>query len=151
MITILASLLGFLGSTLPNIFKLFQDNQDKAQELAIMNLQIEYAKLNLATQLQEVQVSAAGEELKTLYSTYETGIKWVDALNGCVRPIIAFSFFFLFFIAKLPCIFLAFHDISLGQAFSEAVMYGLWGDNDSAIFAGIIAFYFGSRSMSKIK
>ena len=59
MITILASLLGFLGSTLPNIFKLFQDNQDKAQELAIMNLQIEYAKLNLATQLQEVQVSAA--------------------------------------------------------------------------------------------
>jgi hypothetical protein len=151
MITLLASLFGLLGSTLPNIFKLFQDNQDKAQELAIMQMQIEYAKLNLATQLKEVQVGADASEFKTLYTTYNTGIHWVDALNGCVRPIVAFSFFFLFFLTKLPCIALAFHDISQGQAFSETIMYGLWSDNDSAIFAGIIAFYFGSRAMAKMK
>jgi len=151
MITILASLLGFLGSTLPNLFKIFQDKSDKAQELAIMAMQVEFAKLNLATQLHEVQIGADAQELRTLYSTYETGIPWVDALNGCVRPILAFAFFGLFFLTKVPCIILAFHDIWHGLEFSQSVMIGLWSDNDSAIFAGIISFYYGSRAMQKMK
>lgn len=146
MITILASLLGFLGSTLPNLFKIFQDKSDKTQELAIMSMQIEYAKLNLATQLHEVQISADADEMKTLYSTYSTGIPWVDALNGCVRPIIAFSFFGLFFLVKIPVIIMALNNLNNISDFNM-----LWTQEDSAIFAGIISFYYGSRSMQKYR
>jgi hypothetical protein len=146
MITILASLLGFMGSTLPNLFKIFEDKSDKAQELAIMGMQIEFAKLNLATQLHEVQIGADAQEMKTLYSTYSTGIPWVDALNGCVRPVIAFAFFGLFFLVKIPVIIMALHNMNNIADFNM-----LWTQEDGAIFAGIISFYYGSRAMQKYK
>jgi hypothetical protein len=59
--------------------------------------------------------------------------------------------FLLYFLVKIPSIVLAFHDIWHGLEFSEHVMYGLWSENDSAIFAGILGFYFGSRHMMKMR
>ncbi len=146
MITILASLLGFLGSTLPNLFKILEDKSDKTQELAIMQMQMEFAKLNLTTQLHEVQIGADAQEMKTIYSTYETGIPWVDALNGCVRPIMAFAFFGLFFLVKIPVIIMALCNMNNIADFNM-----LWTPEDGAIFAGIISFYYGSRAMQKYK
>ncbi|MFO1242038.1 MAG: hypothetical protein U1E36_02395 [Rickettsiales bacterium] len=32
-------------------------------------------------------------ESRALYQTYNTGIRWVDTLNGTVRPVIAYNFF----------------------------------------------------------
>jgi hypothetical protein len=111
-----------------------------------MGMQIEFAKLNLATQLHEVQIGADAQEMKTLYSTYSTGIPWVDALNGCVRPVIAFAFFGLFFLVKIPVIIMA-----LCNMHNIADFNMLWTQEDSAIFAGIISFYYGSRAMQKYK
>lgn len=36
MLTLLGSLLGFLGSTFPEFLKLFRDSQDRKHELAIL-------------------------------------------------------------------------------------------------------------------
>ena len=42
MITLLASIAGFIGSVIPEIVKYFKDVNDKKHELAILAKQIEY-------------------------------------------------------------------------------------------------------------
>ena len=98
-----------------------------------MGLQLEIAKLNLQGQLQAIGVQADLAEQKVLYSTYETGYPAIDKLNGLVRPIISFSFFFTYFLAKMPAFVLAFSDIYHGMQISHATLYQLWSDTDGAI------------------
>lgn len=146
MITLFASIAGFISSIFPEIFKLLNDRNDKKQELAIMQLQIEAAKINGIQRMDEIGVKADMTELKELMGTYSTGVKWVDAFNGTVRPVLTYSFFVLYAVVK----YLQYSVIG-----SSAPMYQyldvLWNTEDQAIFAGIISFYFGQRAMGKIR
>ncbi len=157
MVAILASLLGFLTSSLPDVFKIFQDARDKKHELDILDKQIEVQKLGLTQHLEEVGIQADVEETKSLYATYSTGIHWVDALNGTVRPILAYAFFSLYAGIK---ILIAIYMISHGIPFIAPdadlpwllkVNILIWGEDDMAIFVGIVSFYFGSRAMAKLR
>jgi hypothetical protein len=96
MITLLGSLLGFLSAAFPDFLKLFRDAQDRKHELKILEMQMEQQKLGASQRLEEIQVNADIAESQALYRTYNTGIRWVDALNGTVRPVIAYSFFILY-------------------------------------------------------
>jgi hypothetical protein len=79
-----------------------------------------------------------------LYKTYSTGIHWLDALNGTVRPLLAYAFFALYALTKLL-------QFSLIDDTIPASIYILWQDEDRAIFVGIISFYFGQRAMAKVR
>lgn len=133
MITLLGSLIGFLSSIIPDVVKIFQDRQDKKHELEILKLQIQREQTAFNQKLEAINVQADIAESKQLYATYKTQIKWVDALNGTVRPVIAYSFFFLYAFLKIE--------------FAD----NLWTEEDQAIFAGIISFYFGQRSMLALR
>ncbi|MBL0319353.1 MAG: hypothetical protein IPP74_08720 [Alphaproteobacteria bacterium] len=87
--------------------------------------------------LEETNAQADIAESQALYKTYTSGIGWVDALNGTVRPVIAYSFFILYATVKV-------------MHFSTNLPWLLWTEEDQAIFSGIISFYFGQRAMSKI-
>ncbi|MBN8531560.1 MAG: hypothetical protein J0L97_06855 [Alphaproteobacteria bacterium] len=91
-----------------------------------------------ANRLEEIQTQADIAESRALYRTYNTGIRWVDALNGTVRPVIAYAFFLLYAVVK-------------AMQFSADLPWLLWTEEDQAIFAGIISFYFGQRAMSKMR
>jgi len=75
-----------------------------------------------------------GVETTTTSYTYTASL----ALNGTVRPVIAYSFFALY--ASVKAI-----------QFSANLPWLLWTAEDQAIFAGIISFYFGQRAMSKLR
>ena len=96
MVTLLASIAGFISSIIPEIIKYFKDINDKKHELDILNKQIEYNATNAAKSLEEIHISRDILEQASLYSTYKTEIKWVDTLNGSVRPILAYSFFLMY-------------------------------------------------------
>ena len=99
---------------------------------------MEQQKLGASQRLEEIQLNADIAESQALYRTYSTGIRWVDALNGTVRPVIAYSFFILYALVKV-------------MQFSADLPWLLWTAEDQAIFAGIISFYFGQRAMSKLR
>ena len=138
MITFLGSLLGFLSAAFPDFLKLFRDSQDRKHELTILEMQLEQQKLGASQRLEEIQTNADTVEALELYKTYSTGIHWVDALNGTVRPVIAYSFFALYAVVKI-------------MQYSANLPWLLWTEDDQAIFAGIISFYFGQRAMSKLR
>jgi hypothetical protein len=138
MITLLGSLLGFFGAAFPDFLKLFKEKADRKHELAILQLQLEQQKQGHSNRLEEIYVEADIAESKALYKTYNTGIRWVDALNGTVRPVVAYCFFLLYASVKI-------------MHFSADLPWLLWTEEDQAIFAGIISFYFGQRAMGKVR
>jgi cellulose synthase/poly-beta-1,6-N-acetylglucosamine synthase-like glycosyltransferase len=72
----------------------------------------------------------------------------VDALNGTVRPVIAYAFFILYALVKL----LSYAAVANSNVVPFVVLHDtLWTEDDAAIFAGIISFYFGQRAMAKVR
>ena len=70
----------------------------------------------------------------------------MDALNGSVRPVLAYSFFFIYTYIK----FLQYNLIIISIDIND-VFHILWSLEDQAIFASIISFYFGQRALSKLR
>lgn len=146
MITLLASLAGFASSIIPEILRLLHDRADKKHELDVFSMQIALQKELAGQRLEMIGVQADMAESAALYQTYRTGVRWVDAYNGTVRPTVTYAFFVLYAAVKL----LTF--MSLGANAPLSVYLDiLWNGEDQAIFAGIISFYFGQRAMSKMR
>jgi hypothetical protein len=143
MITLLASIAGFITSIIPEILKFFSDRTDKKHELEIMDRQIAWQRQGINARLEEISGYIDVAETKALYSTFKSGICWVDALNASIRPVLAYSFFALYGTIK-------YYQFQMIAALSDrAIIETLWNIDDQAIFAGIISFYFGQRAMGK--
>lgn len=156
MIALLSALLGFVSSAVPDLFKLFRDGKDRAHEIALLKLQIEHAREANVQQLQAIEVQAGMVEQAALNERLRdnlTGIHWVDALAGSVRPVITYAFFGLYFLVKCA----QFHLLvapslpwQSGMTLAQA-MGALWTEEDIAIFSAVIAFWFGQRAMARAK
>ena len=57
MITLLASIAGFISSIVPEFIKYFKDINDKKHELNILDRQIQYNKVNASKTLEEMGFS----------------------------------------------------------------------------------------------
>lgn len=146
MITLLASLVGFISSLIPEIMKFFIDRNDKKHEIQILEYQIKMQKFRHNNSLEEITAVGNIDEIRNIYKTYKTGICWVDALNGTVRPLLAYAFFAMYGFIK----FLQYKIISASISISSLNNI-LWCEDDQAIFAGIISFYFGQRAIHKMR
>jgi hypothetical protein len=146
MVTLLGSLIGFISAAFPDLLKIWRDAADRKHELTILEMQMAQAAQGHQQRLEEINAQADIAESKALYKTYYSGIRWVDALNGTVRPVLAYSFFLLYFVIK--CMQFAMVDLADPLPWQIAT---LWSVEDQAIFAGIISFYFGQRAMAKVR
>lgn len=167
MIALFSALLGFVSSAVPDFIKLFRDGRDRAHEITLLKLQMDYDREKLAAatqagaqasaqQLQAIELQADTSEQQLLNARVKdalTGIHWVDALSGSVRPIITYAFFGLYFLIKCA----QFHLLidprlpwQTGLTMSQALL-SLWTEEDVAIFSAIIAFWFGQRALMKVK
>jgi hypothetical protein len=139
--SVIGAVIGFAGAIFPEIFRMLQDKNDKLHELKIMQLQMENRKNEHTDRLAEINTKADIAEISAIYKTYNTGIKWVDSLNGTVRPVLAYCFFLLY--ASVKC--MQFSIIG------DSDLAALWDSEDQVIFASIISFYFGQRALIKAR
>ena len=138
---ILGAGIGFAGSVIPTIFKHFQDKADRNHELEIMKLQIKAQKNSAIQRLEEINVNADIKESYGLYKTFYSGIKWIDAFNGTVRPVLAYAFFLLYGWTKFAYFTKSVNNFTLTE---------IWTSVDNTIFLTIIAYFYGQRAMQKI-
>lgn len=161
MIALLSALLGFISSATPDIFRLFRDARDREHELAILKLQMEHDKARIAEGAAERQarleaITLANEQaeqmsLNARLKEQLTGIHWVDALAGSVRPVLTYSFFLLYAMVKTAQFHLLMHPVlpwAVGSTMAQALVL-VWSEEDIAIFSAIMAFWFGSRVMRR--
>ncbi|MFY9589942.1 hypothetical protein [Rickettsia endosymbiont of Halotydeus destructor] len=132
MITLLAAITGFVSSLLPEIVKLFKDFHDKKHELHILDRQIENNKLNHSKTFTELNISKEMLEQSSLYATYYSGIRWIDALNSSVRPVLAYSFFAMYAGMK----YIQYKAIK-NTAILVEYLDVLWSIEDQIIFTGM--------------
>jgi len=137
MLTLFGSLVGFFGSMLPDILKMFRDKSDKKHELAVLRLQMEREQKGFIAKQEAITAEAFSNRVIAETKRDEKASKWIIDLNASVRPVISYCMFFLYAGVKV------------------AIIYGgysgeVWGEEDSATLAGIISFYFGQRAMSKL-
>ena len=144
MVALISALLGFAGSALPELVGLFKDYNDRKHELKILELQIRQQESGHMQRLEEIRVAADMAEAQAIYKTYHSGIRWVDAFNASVRPALAYAFFLLYALVKLL-------QVEAYDAMMPAAITLLWAEEDQAIFAGIISFYFGQRAFGKLR
>ncbi len=145
MITVISALVGFISAAFPDFLKLIHDHQDRKHELRILEMQLQQQAAGHIQRLEEIGANADIAEATAIYKTYASGIDWVDALNGTVRPVLAYAFFLFYALVKV---------LQFSMVIDSPLPWqvqALWSIEDQAIFAGIISFYYGQRAMSKFR
>ena len=141
MVTLIGALLGFLGSMIPEALSFIRERDDKKHELLILDMQLRQQQQGHSQHLDDIAIEHDTAQIRSLYRTFKHDIAWVNALNGTVRPVLAYAFFMLYAYVKL----LQYH------AYDAALPWQLWGPEDQAIFSAIISFYFGQRAFGKLR
>lgn len=146
MLTLLGSILGFVGSLVPEIFKYVRDRSDQSHELAILDRQVDMMKLRHAQNLEELQVIGETEAMKVLYKyPHKMGVAWVDALSGSVRPLITYAFFLLYLGMKVVQICGLWKGLDGGTW--DHLLSKIWHEEDQVLFATVVSFWFGQRAL----
>ena len=148
MLSLFGSLLGFGTSFLPKVMDYFQDRSDKKHELAVMEVQIRQQKELASQKLEMVNVEADIREVEALQKSMQpTGGKWVDGLRGSVRPVITYAFFLLFVFVEVS----AYLSLTAQGVSGLDAVDAVWDEDTKALFAAVIAFWFGGRAIARGK
>ena len=133
---------------MPSFLALIREKADRAHELYILDRQIEVMKLRHSYQLEEIKMFEDVAEIRALYKyPSPVGVPWVDALSGSVRPVLTYGFFVLYWIVKLSQIFHVLPHVY--QDMSVSILAYIWHEEDQALFAAVMSFWFGQRALRR--
>lgn len=157
MITLLASIVGFISSVIPEIIKIFKEYKTQSYELKLLDKKLELDKINACSTNNsniDIQYCVKSYELLTSLTRNHNCIPifdkvnkhrniYIDSFNATVRPILAYGFFVTYLIIK-------YIQYSTFNTYDMAItsLELLWSIDDQAMFASVISFYFGQRMFS---
>lgn len=160
MLSLISSLMGFAAGGLPKVLDFVQDRGDKKHELAMMaanrEREIALAKEGFIAQARVEEIKTEQIEMQTQAQEKlamwkhdmkigEGASTWVINLRASVRPVVTYVFVGLLVVVDIAGIWYAY---STGVAFAQA-MEMVFSDDEMAILAAIISFWFGSQAFSK--
>lgn len=150
MLSVIGSLLGFGSSIIPEIIASKKEKELMKFKLEALKLQAEMKILLSETELKqfkEQQDFLVHEKLleHDIAISGEEGI--IGALRRSVRPVITYAFFGLFAFLKYSILADGIaNDIPLIE-----LAMAVWDEETQAIFAAVMSFWFGSRTIEKIR
>lgn len=164
MIVAATTILGFLGGFITPLIDLWKQSKDQKHELEVMKLQADAQAAGHQQRLEEINTQADVESERLALEASKitvlgyTGTTWLDVpivavntllmfVNGLVRPVITYGFFWLYVMVKYAQYQIIFQE---GTGRYQAIL-GIWGDNDQAIFGSVVGFWFGSRMSQRMK
>jgi hypothetical protein len=147
MLALLSPLFGILGSLLPSIVRIFERKQEIKYEIELTKIKIDAAErqADLNFNVEVVKADAQSRQSALDHDKSLDGGKFINALRASIRPVITYTFFFVFLAIKIAaaCVML-----STGQSV-PAMLDAVWDVETMSLFSTIIAFWFGSRMMEK--
>lgn len=155
MITILSMVVGFLSSMAPEFMKRWQDKADKQHELKMLEMQISAQEKGYGYKADEVGVESYSKMVVSAHKeqadTLKGASRWVINMSASVRPVITYLFMLAFIGFEIAGIYVLLHPTlpwQAGMTFAQATAV-VWGDEEMALFAGILAYWFGDRAMAR--
>ena len=160
MLSILSGILGFATSGLPSVLKFFEQKGDQNHEREMAKIEMQrslaMAEKGFASQekieelkTEQVEMETYAQERVALYQhdeKYAEGAStWVINLRASVRPIITYIFVLILLVVDFVGLYWA---IKSGHNYAEA-MHIVFSNEEMAILASIIGFWFGSRHWEK--
>ena len=160
MLSIISGILGFATSGLPSVLDFFKNKGDQKHEQAMARLEMErameMAKAGYASQerieefrTDQVEMETYAQERLALYKhdekLAEGAAPWVLTLRASVRPVITYLMLFVLLFVDVVGLIWA---MKSGVDFATA-MEIVFSNEEMAIFASIIGFWFGSRRWDK--
>lgn len=147
MLALLSPLFGILGSLLPSIVRIFERKQEIKYEIELTKIKLDAAERQADLQF-DIEMVKADSQLRQSALDHDKSIdggKYINALRASIRPVITYTFFFLFCAVKIAA---AYVMLSTGQSVPE-MLAAVWDIETMSLFSTIIAFWFGSRVMEK--
>jgi hypothetical protein len=147
MLALLSPLFGILGSLLPSIVRIFERKQEIKYEIELTKIKLDAAErqADLNFNIEMVKNDAVSRQSALDHDKSLDGGWFINALRASIRPVITYTFFFLFCAVKIAA---AYVMLSTGQSV-PAMLDAVWDVETMALFSTIIAFWFGSRMMEK--
>ena len=152
--TLMGGLLGGAFRLAPEFLKWLDRKGERGHELAMQDKALEFEKVRGASRMAEIGAGAdaawntgAIEALRDAVRTQgeKTGVLWADALSSSVRPIITYWLMALYCAAKTVAFMAA---LNAGAGWGAAVL-AAWSEADQALWAGVLNFWFLSRTFEK--
>lgn len=153
--TLLGTLFGGLFRMAPEILKWIDRKDERKHEALMFDKQLQMDELRSKSAIDQINAKSTADiglaEIQALVEATKaqatsTGIKIVDAINSLMRPLITFWWVVVLYTAALASQFIVLLD---DGATASASILKLWGPDEKAIVASIIAFWFVDRSLRK--
>src|SRR3990167_2927739 len=148
-------LIGALIRFVPELLKIWTAKADRAHEIAMRKLDKEISESGAEQRIRQADVEGAwAAESKQIDALREalaqqgkiTGIRFIDAMNQSVRPVITYWLLGLYSVMKFVMFAVAQSDPNVGPANALPI---LWGYADTQMLFGIISFWFVDRQLGK--
>ena len=154
---ILEAITGGLFRLAPEVIKLVDRKNERAHEALMIDktTALEQAKAASAERLATIEADSkvnAGE-LQALIEAVkaqaqQTGIKWVDALNSMVRPLLAFQWLLVLW----PAVVVAGIVLAVTHGTEPmAAIKAAWGADEKALATSIASFWLVDRALRKMR
>ena len=146
--TLLGGVFGGLLRLAPELIKTFDRGNERKHELAMLNAEMEFAKVRGDIAMRQTEATMTITELNTMaeaikeQSTTAQAAGWfVAATSALVRPMITYAFVGVYFLVKVVSYLIA---LDQGGEWRE-VLINLWNQDDVTILFMIISFWFVGR------
>jgi len=152
--TIAGGLMGGVFRLAPEVLKIFTKKTDNSHEMAMMKLEMDFARLRgeqvmhqTEAQMTVAELDTIGQAFREQSATAQAAGKFVSALSALVRPLVTYWFVMLYSAVKIASMTMAFQ---AGADWKE-VLVSNWADQDMAILMMILTFWFVGRVYEKYK
>jgi len=154
MIELLSLIGGGLFRLFPSILDFFSRKRDLEHELLLLDRQMDLEKLRWQAKEREIvlqsDATAEAEWAKALPAAMtqaQSGIRWIDAVNASVRPLLTYWWCLLLYTGyKAILVWVAIEDAEP----LPVIAMTLVTEFDRAVIGSIIGFWFLDRALRKL-
>jgi hypothetical protein len=146
--TLLGGVFGGLLRLAPEVFKLFDRASERKHELAMVQAEMEFAKIRGEIAMRQVEAAMTMAEMDTMAEAFKeqsatarAAGKTIAAISALVRPGITYIFVGTYFLVKLASYLIALEQ----NGDWRDVIVKLWTQDDVTIMFMIISFWFVGR------
>lgn len=158
---LIESLISVIGGGILRLIPEYLNIKDKEKardhEFRMFDLQLEADKLRSKLRIEEAQEATRGQEIlaeigalvdATKAQAQPTGVRWLDAINASVRPVLTYWWcIVLYTINKLMLFSLVLQENLALKEVSEVVFTSF----DAAVVSSIIGFWFVDRALRRFR